>query len=790
MASVPGTKLGKYEVVKLLASGGMTELLLARTAPTERPVVLKWVRPEHAIDGAFLGELVAAAQRAAQLRHPNIVEVHEVGRDDGARYLAMEYVHGDDVRKLLARLHERRAKLPVQHILAISTSLAQALHHAHEQVDGGGAPVLHLGVRPANVIIAADGAVKLADFGLTCAALTEGRTDLLAAIAGYLSPEQCTGQPVDRRSDVFGLGILMYELATGRRLFKGENEFTTMATIVAGDIPPPSKHRGDLPKELEAVILKALARAPEDRFQTAQELQTALDKFATKAGVRGSLTTLAGYTKRLFGVRPEPWLVDDTPEPTSADFDPSPRGLATPPVECAQGLGLPSFVVASETSPLARIRKQVSRDLPTEQLNLAALRAATPDRSTPVKIPSATNGARIAPKPPVRPTPVPIAARGKPKTVQIPVPTGSKSAGQDEVTKPSALAAVPIDAMTPTRPIDPNVKSTVGLREEDTVPAALPLAPPPPSPAKPNGLNGKPAVVSVTGIEEAERRKQAAREAAELARLPSPSIAGEIPARPPSQDRTDTEVDPIKVESTAVANPPPMPATATVKDATEHVVPLPAPGDNITTTDNIVVRARNKKLFVIAASAALAVAAIGIAAFGFAGGGSDDAPPDDPPAAQTVVQDPPAAAPEEPAPAEGTEQLRTSDVPRTPRNSHVTTDDQPTPEETPAEEPTPQEPEPVPQTDVAAVPPPEPAASPVPDIEEPPPPALEEPKDPSPPDEPVAKPTRSKKSRPKAAAQQAKPKPRPVASKPKPTAKPKPKPASKWDPNALFPTKK
>ncbi len=801
----------------------MAELLLARTSPTERPLVLKWIRPEQAIDGTFIETFVSEGRRAAKLHHPNIVEVHEVGREDGTHYLAMEYVHGDDLRKLLARLHERRAKLPVQHILAISTAVAQALQHAHDQLDADGNPVLHLGIKPANVIITADGAVKLADFGIGRAALTEGRTDLLPAIVGYLSPEQCTGQVPDRRSDVFGLGILMYELAVGRRLFKGDNELVTMAAIVAGDIPAPSKARGDLPKDLEAVIMKALARAPEDRFQTAQELHTALDKFATKAGVRGSLTTLSGYTKRLFGMRPEPWLTDEDPgNAVSNDFDGAPKGLAIPPVEAVQSCDLPKFVVASDDSPIMRVKKSVSRDLPTEQLNLANLKAATPDRSTPVKIPQAVNGnaaaassaTRVLPKPIAnRPTPVPVTpGRAKPKTVQIPV-----SVMKEESTKVMVQPPGP-DSFEETTNTEITTESvemaavsedTVRVPPPPTLPpplppapqASKPLLPKPPAPApSTNGVNGKPVLVSLAGLRAAdEKRETAKRKDAEG--IPNPSIAGEIRSLPASASRSEANVD---VTVTSVANPPPMiAATTAARDSTELVKPLP-----VTRTTEIVAGESNKKWLVIG-GLLVAVAAAAVLVIGFTGGlgGDDDVPA---PVASSV--DPPKdeAKKDEPKPEESSE-LRTANTPRTPRNSHVTTDDQ-KPEETATasepkvEEPKVEEPKVEPpkveepkveppisepkieKPEVAAVPPPK-------KIEEPPPPPkFVEPKDPSPPDEPVAKPKpKPVKPKPTAVAQKPKPKPTPVATKPKPKPTTKPtttaKPAGKWDPNALFPKK-
>jgi serine/threonine-protein kinase len=572
--------------VKPLASGVMAELVLARTAPAERPIVLKCVRPGFAVDDTFLDAFEGEGKRAAELRHPNVVQVREVGLEGGMHFVAMEYIHGDDVRKLLARLHERRAKLPVQHILSIGTSVAQALQHAHDK------GTLHLGIKPSNVIIAADGTVKVADFGIARAALVESRTDLVAGVAGYLSPEQCLGQEVDHRSDVFGLGILLYELSVGRRLFKGDNDLVTMAAIVAGEIPAPTKHRGDLPKDLEAIVMKALARAPGDRYQTAHEMLAALEKFASKAGIRGSATTLSGYTKRLFGMRPEPSIDGATAEaiPT-ADFDASPRGLATPPPEAAHG-DLPASVAADEASPIMRVRSAVSRD-PTDRVK--------------VRIPTApianANSGRVAKAPPPLPkTPVP---RVKPKTVQI--PTGGEKK-KDHTTEKNVV-----------------VPETIPQFSDDSVVTDAALV----------------------------------------------AVSGDIVAH------TNTDRDMPRIPMVVTA----LPSTTTLPrvDNTAAVTPLPK---SLTRAGNMA-RARNTKLIAFGVFGAIAVAAI-VIVIGFS--------TDDPTIAASAKPHVPIAAKTEEAPqlpkAEDLrpdetkpEEYRTSGGPRTPRNSHVTADDQDTKEE-------------------------------------------------------------------------------------------------------------
>ncbi len=772
----------------------MAELLLARTAPTEHPVVLKWVRPEHAIDSEFLETFLGEGRRAAQLQHPNIVQVHEVGREDGTYYLSMDYVHGDDVRKLLARLHERRAKLPVQHIISIVTAVAAAIHHAHEQAIEGGT-LLHLDIKPSNVIIAVDGTVKVTDFGIARAALLEGRSDLLRPIAGYLSPEQVTGGPIDRRTDVFGIGILMYELATGRRLFKGDNDFVTMSAIVAGDIPPPTRNRGDLPKELEVIIMKALARAPEDRYQTVLELQGAIDSFAAKAGVRGSLTTLSGFTKRLFGVRPEPWLVDDEiPDfSTMGDFDGAPRGLATAPVQASHS-ALPDSVNATASSPIHRIMKQVSREMPTEQLTLAKLAGSAgsgtpPDKSAPVQIPAAATSGRA--KAPTRvPAPAPAAVRARPKTVQIPVHAVVAKDERTEVTVPpssNVIGRVEADTFADDTTIaEPQSTRRALITESADDTNEMPMR----SNGRPaNGVAAKPLLPLTElakQLPQPNRPLPSASAPAPRPPVPRPPVVVE-PARvePPPETRAD--------ETTAVANPPPMvSATTTPRDATEIVKALPPPP---TTQLTAAQSSPSKKStwMIVAVAAGAAVVAL-VVMIGFSG--DDAAPAPDVSAAKdpaTVAK----AAPDEPTPLGDP-----GAGPRTPRNSFAPTRPvepvaaEPVATEPAAIAPTPIEPAPIEPAPTAPAP-----TAPVtdpPPPREPPPPKFVEPVDPAPPEPVTTKPAKPAKRvatkpvpKPKP---KAKPAPKPTKLAVKPTPKPTPatkkptKPApTKWDPNALFP---
>jgi serine/threonine protein kinase len=313
-AALTATRLGRYDVIKHLADGGMAEVLLGRTTGIEgfeRHVVIKRIRAEQAHDQHYVTMFLDEARLAATLHHVNVVQVNDIGQEDGEYFFAMEYVHGEDVRKLLADVAARDARVPLEHALTIVMAAASGLHYAHEQVGPDRKPlgIVHRDVSPANILIGYDGAVKVVDFGIAKAAHQSKDTGsgVLKGKATYMSPEQCNVEEVDRRSDVFALGVVLWELVTARPLFHRENDFLTMTTIVKGDYERPSAVRPDVPPELEAIIMKALARDRDARYATADDMRVALEQFADSTGLRTSTTALADYMKTLFGRRPEPW---------------------------------------------------------------------------------------------------------------------------------------------------------------------------------------------------------------------------------------------------------------------------------------------------------------------------------------------------------------------------------------------------------------------------------------------------------------------------------------------------
>jgi eukaryotic-like serine/threonine-protein kinase len=330
--------LGRYEVIAPIAEGGMAQVLLARRSGIEgfeRHVVVKRIHGQLARDPRFVKMFLDEARLAATLHHNNIVQVHDIGRDKDEYFFAMEYVHGEDVRNLLRTVKQREEQVPYEHVIAIITAAACGLHHAHEQCgpESKWLGLVHRDVSPANILVGFDGTVKIADFGIAKAVSAETestRTGLLKGKVSYMSPEQCMGKPLDRRSDLFSLGIVLYELTTASRLFRCDNEFLTMSSICECMIPPPSLRRPGMAPALEQIIKKALARLPEDRYATAEEMREALEQFAVAEGMRVSEGGLSRYMKKVCGDRPEPWLVDPSAAPEvnlNVDFDekPAPR---------------------------------------------------------------------------------------------------------------------------------------------------------------------------------------------------------------------------------------------------------------------------------------------------------------------------------------------------------------------------------------------------------------------------------------------------------------------------------
>jgi serine/threonine protein kinase len=316
-------KLGKYQLIRKIASGGMAEIYLAKVSGLsgfEKLVVVKRILPQLSGDSQFIQMFLDEARIAATLQHPNIVQMYDIGAADGEYFISMEYIHGEDVRSIMRRLKQNKKGLPLDHALNIVSGVASGLHYAHEKraFDGRALGIVHRDVNPQNVLVSYDGAVKLVDFGIAKASNRlneETRHGTLKGKIPYMSPEQCQGHPFDRRSDIYALGIMLYELTTGMRLYRGESDFEIMKQIVEEPVMPPTVRRPGYPTALEKIVLKALAKKfdPESeekgdlRYQTARELQADLEAYIREKRLMTSDIALSSFMRETFEDRIEAW---------------------------------------------------------------------------------------------------------------------------------------------------------------------------------------------------------------------------------------------------------------------------------------------------------------------------------------------------------------------------------------------------------------------------------------------------------------------------------------------------
>ncbi len=316
----PIATIGRYDVLGRVAVGGMAEIYLAHERSSGggvRLVILKVLRQhmedDEELDAMFLRE----GSVAMQLSHPNICSTYEFGKVGGHYFMAMEYVDGATVREMLVALAKRREAMPVAYAVAIFARVAAALDYAHRAKDSRRRKlgVVHRDVTPHNVMVRADGVVKLLDFGVAQVAASEheSRSDAVKGKFGYLSPEQTVAKPLDGRSDVFALGICLYEVLTMKRLYKRPSQFETFKAILQDPVPSIRNVDDSLPEDLDAIVQKALAKKPSERFQTAGDMQQALEEWLADQRQVVNASRLAGLMHTLFGEKLEegPALVAD-----------------------------------------------------------------------------------------------------------------------------------------------------------------------------------------------------------------------------------------------------------------------------------------------------------------------------------------------------------------------------------------------------------------------------------------------------------------------------------------------
>ena len=288
----------------------MAEIYLARTTGSDGSgslVAVKRMLPALSKDDDYVGMFLDEARIAARLTHPNIVRVLDFGVDGEARFFAMEYLNGLDVKQIVKTLFWKPLRMPLEQGISIVLGACRGLHYAHEKAsnDGAALNLVHRDVSPDNLVVTYDGVVKVIDFGVAKSTRQSKKTrhGMLKGKISYMSPEQCKGASIDRRSDVFSLAIILWELTTGRRLFHLGRYYDTLEAIVRKDAPRPSRLDSGYPQELERIVMKGLCRNPRRRYQSAQHLAVDLEKFACEQMLDISAFRLGRFMRETYGPR-------------------------------------------------------------------------------------------------------------------------------------------------------------------------------------------------------------------------------------------------------------------------------------------------------------------------------------------------------------------------------------------------------------------------------------------------------------------------------------------------------
>lgn len=292
---------GKYYLLGLIARGGMAEVYRARVQSEKRLLALKVMRPQLAREARFIDMFHREGKLAMLLDNRCIVRTVEVGQHDGKHYITMEYIGGRDLTQVLRRCQETQQRIPVPHAVYIAARIAEGLHFAHTLVGPDGRPlnIVNRDVSPSNVRLSYDGEVKLLDFGIAQALMKfTSEIGILKGKFSYMSPEQIRGMPLDARTDVFSAGIILHEMLTTEKLFRGDTEFALMEKVRKAEVPAPSNFNRRVTPELDAISLRALARDVADRYQSAQQLAADLD--ALIAGYRFDPKELRQFMRQLF----------------------------------------------------------------------------------------------------------------------------------------------------------------------------------------------------------------------------------------------------------------------------------------------------------------------------------------------------------------------------------------------------------------------------------------------------------------------------------------------------------
>ncbi len=305
----PGQTIGRYEFLVPIARGGMAAVWAARLKGTRgfaKTVAIKTMLPTLSDDPLFEQMFLDEAQLAAQIHHPNVVEIMDLGEEHDVLYQVMEYVDGESLGQIMRVAAREKKRIPIEVAVRMISDACSGLHAAHElrSVDGTHLGLVHRDISPQNILITYDGVLKIVDFGVAKAAgrtASETTAGQIKGKAPYMSPEQALGKSIDRRTDVFAMGIVLYQVATGKHPFRGESDLATLHNILYKDVPSPRFVDPKFPRPLEAVINKALSREADSRYQTAAEMASALQRVFPPTQRPAEVSDVGTYLRELMG---------------------------------------------------------------------------------------------------------------------------------------------------------------------------------------------------------------------------------------------------------------------------------------------------------------------------------------------------------------------------------------------------------------------------------------------------------------------------------------------------------
>jgi serine/threonine-protein kinase len=494
---------GRYEILDRISAGGMAEVFRAKDTKRGSLVALKKLLPQVAEDEEFIEMFEDEARIVSQLEHPHIARNLDYGRVDGAYFIAFEFVHGRDLRKVYDLCVRQQRRLPIPFLIYVFARIGEGLAYAHARKDGL-SNLVHRDVSPQNIVVSFEGDVKLIDFGIARAAgkLSRTQAGTIKGKFGYMSPEQVRGEDIDQRTDVFSLGICLWEMLTLKRLFQAENELLVLEKIRNQPIEPPSRHNPEVPPELDRIVLKALAKNLDERYRSAKEFYRDLNAFAQSAGASATREDIARTMRSLFpdassievtssGIR-----VGSPPQPGAYPVAGSPRSQETSTMasdnkgsdlDIFEGLGKksaaqPSVAVGPRAAPVAPSRPPAPPGDPGKKTLLGI---ASPANPPPPVVPPPRQGGAPAQPTSNRGMPAVIPPKASPAPAPTrPAPYTAGGGGMDMDWDDDDEATHIFDKDEKDAP--PAAASPVSAR-----PAAG-AAPPPPPPGGPTPLSRPP----------------------------------------------------------------------------------------------------------------------------------------------------------------------------------------------------------------------------------------------------------------------------------------------------------